>query len=88
VKQWHPAKPIEGAIYVETIPIKETRHYVQKVMANTCFYSGRFGTKSMSLKQRLGMVVGLSNLPTLASDKLAGDKAGGDKLLSDTVPSD
>ena len=60
-RHWAPKKPMEGAIYAETIPISETRLYVQKVMANTCFYSNSLGTKSMSLKQRLGVIVGDAN---------------------------
>lgn len=60
-KHWAPKKPMEGAIYAETIPILETRQYVQKVMANTCFYSNRLGTKSISLKQRLGIIIGDGN---------------------------
>jgi soluble lytic murein transglycosylase len=52
---------MEGAIYAETIPILETRQYVQKVMANTCFYSNSLGTKSVSLKQRLGLIIGDGN---------------------------
>ena len=69
-RHWAPKKPIEGAIYAETIPILETRQYVQKVMANTCFYSGRLGTKSMSLKQRLGVIIGDGNV--VASDDVDG----------------
>jgi soluble lytic murein transglycosylase len=67
-RHWTPKKPIEGAIYAETIPITETRQYVQKVMANTCFYSSRLGTKSMSLKQRLGVIIGDSNPSTVTND--------------------
>jgi soluble lytic murein transglycosylase len=60
-RHWAPKKPMEGAIYAETIPILETRQYVQKVMANTCFYSNNLGTKSVSLKQRLGLIIGDGN---------------------------
>lgn len=69
-RRWSPKKPLEGAIYAETIPILETRQYVQKVMANTCFYSNRLGTKSISLKQRLGVIIGVGN--TLANDDIDG----------------
>jgi hypothetical protein len=31
-------------------------------MANTCFYSNRLGTKSISLKQRLGVIIGDGNI--------------------------
>lgn len=57
-KRWGAGDAVEGAIYAETIPIYETRLYVQKVMANAYFYAHRLGTKVMTLKQRLGVVGG------------------------------
>ena len=66
-KHWAPKKPMEGAIYAETIPVLETRQYVQKVMANTCFYSHQLGTKSLSIKQRLGIIAGDVS-PTVITD--------------------
>ena len=33
-RRWRDDKPLEGAIYVESIPFSETRDYVKKVMAN------------------------------------------------------
>jgi soluble lytic murein transglycosylase len=54
--QWRGKKPLEGAIYVETIPFDETRDYVRKVMSNTIYYSTLFGQPPQSLKQRLGMI--------------------------------
>jgi soluble lytic murein transglycosylase len=55
-KKWVAAIPLEGAIYAETIPFSETRSYVQKVMANAHLYAPRLGLKTMSLKQRLGII--------------------------------
>lgn len=55
-RQWCGPKPLEGAIYVETIPFDETRDYVKKVMSNTIYYSKLFGQSSQSLKQRLGII--------------------------------
>ncbi len=55
-KKWMAAVPLEGAIYAETIPFTETRLYVQRVMANAHLYAPRLGLKSMSLKQRLGVI--------------------------------
>jgi soluble lytic murein transglycosylase len=55
-KQWCDSKPLEGAIYIETIPFDETRDYVKKVMSNTVYYSKLFGQSSQSLKQRLGII--------------------------------
>ena len=57
-RQWQADKPLEGAIYVESIPFDETRDYVKKVMSNTVYYARLFGHASPSLKQRLGMIEG------------------------------
>jgi soluble lytic murein transglycosylase len=40
---WRAKRPIEGAIYAETIPFNETRDYVKRVLANTVVYSRQFG---------------------------------------------
>lgn len=55
-RQWRGSQPLEGAIYVETIPFDETRDYVKKVMSNTIYYSKLFEQPSQSLKQRLGVI--------------------------------
>lgn len=55
-KKWRATKPMEGAIYAETIPFTETRDYVKKVMANAVMYSLVFGLKEPGLKQRLGTI--------------------------------
>ncbi len=55
-KQWRAEKPLEGAIYIETIPFDETREYVKKVMSNTVYYSKLFDQPLVSLKQRLGVI--------------------------------
>jgi soluble lytic murein transglycosylase len=56
-KKWRAAKPLEGAIYAETIPFNETRDYVKKVMANAVLYSLVFGkADSPGLRQRLGTI--------------------------------
>jgi soluble lytic murein transglycosylase len=67
-KHWAPKKSMEGAIYAETIPVSETRQYVQKVMANACFYSHQLGTKALSIKQRLGIIVGDGSQEVAADD--------------------
>ncbi|HEY0675193.1 MAG TPA: transglycosylase SLT domain-containing protein [Immundisolibacter sp.] len=53
--QWRGEQPLEGAIYAETIPFEETREYVKKVMSNTVYYAGQFGTPT-SLKRRLSVI--------------------------------
>jgi soluble lytic murein transglycosylase len=55
-KRWRDARPLEGAIYVETIPFPETRDYVKKVTANSVFYSALIDGKATPIKQRLGTV--------------------------------
>ncbi|HET9700999.1 MAG TPA: transglycosylase SLT domain-containing protein [Burkholderiales bacterium] len=55
-RAWRDGRPLEGAIYAETIPFTETRDYVKKVMSNATYYSAAFGHPWRSLKQRLGMV--------------------------------
>ena len=49
-------KPIEGAIFAETIPFSETRGYVKNVLANATCYSALFENKGPSLKSRLGII--------------------------------
>jgi soluble lytic murein transglycosylase len=57
-RRWRDGKPLEGAIYVESIPFPETRDYVKKVMANSAFYAAVLhpGEKRMPLKARLGVI--------------------------------
>lgn len=55
-RQWRGTQPLEGAIYIETIPFDETRDYVKKVMSNTVYYSKLFVASSQPLKQRLGII--------------------------------
>lgn len=55
-RRWQAVAPLEGAIYIETIPFLETREYVKKVMANAMHYSQRLGLKRTALKDRLGIV--------------------------------
>jgi soluble lytic murein transglycosylase len=55
-RRWRDARPLEGAVYAETIPFNETRDYVKKVMANTMYYSQLIGGKLVALKERLGEI--------------------------------
>jgi peptidoglycan lytic transglycosylase len=64
-KRWRGARPLEGAIYAETIPIAETREYVKKVMSNAVYYAALFEGKPQSLKVRLGVLT--SHAYTVAS---------------------
>lgn len=53
-RRWRDVKPLEGAIYAESIPFNETRDYVKKVMANTYWYAMLMEGRSAPLKSRLG----------------------------------
>jgi peptidoglycan lytic transglycosylase len=55
-KKWKDERPLEGAIYAETIPFEETRDYVKKVMANAVIYAALFDGHAPSLKARLGTI--------------------------------
>jgi soluble lytic murein transglycosylase len=55
-RRWCDARPIEGAIYVETIPFSETRQYVKKVLSNAVHYDAVMGAATCSLKSRLGTI--------------------------------
>ena len=55
-RRWCDTRPIEGAIYIETIPFTETRQYVKKVMANTVYYAALMGEEPRSLKSCLGRI--------------------------------
>ncbi len=59
-KKWRADRPLEGAIYAETIPFSETRDYVKKVMSNSVYYSVLFTGQPDSLKTRLGVVASRS----------------------------
>ncbi len=55
-RKWRADRPLEGAIYAETIPFSETRDYVKKVMSNSVYYSALFEDKPQTLKPRLGII--------------------------------
>ncbi len=57
-ERWRADYPLEGAIYIETIPFNETRNYVKKVMSNTMYYARQFGISTDTLKSRLGTIAG------------------------------
>jgi len=50
-------RPVEGAIFAETIPFNETRQYVENVLSNTTYYSAIITGRPQSLKERLGVIL-------------------------------
>ncbi|KAB2312614.1 transglycosylase SLT domain-containing protein [Betaproteobacteria bacterium SCN2] len=77
-QRWRDSKPMEGAIYIESIPFSETRDYVKKVMSNAMYYALRFGQPSVLLVDRLGTIPGrsLPARPEGANDRQPGLESG------------
>jgi len=67
-RRWRAERPLEGAIYAETIPFSETRDYVKKVMSNAVYYSALFDGKPQNIKGRLGVVPPRSGSETKAEE--------------------
>ena len=67
-RRWRDERPLEGAIYVETIPFGETRDYVKKVFTNAWFYRHRLTGKSASMRELLGTVPGSAGEPAVAAN--------------------
>ncbi|HEX7466123.1 MAG TPA: transglycosylase SLT domain-containing protein [Usitatibacter sp.] len=67
-RRWRDARPLEGAIYAETIPFNETRDYVKKVFTNAWFYRHRLTGKAASMRELLGTVPGRANEPAVAAN--------------------
>ena len=53
---WRIGAPLEGAIWVESIPFNETRDYVKKVLSNAMYYTREMNGPYVSLTSRLGTV--------------------------------
>jgi soluble lytic murein transglycosylase len=53
---WRAGAPLEGAVWVETIPFNETRDYVKKVLANAMVYARALDQTFVPLTTRLGTV--------------------------------
>ena len=70
-RKWRDTRPLEGAIYAESIPFNETRDYVKKVMANTVYYSEVLGGTKRTLKERLGVIA-----PRSPADRMAAIRDG------------
>ena len=69
-RRWRDSRPLEGAIYVETIPISETRDYVKNVMANSVFYAAVLENKLTPIKARLGTVPPRTGAEPTVEDEL------------------
>jgi peptidoglycan lytic transglycosylase len=61
VLQWLPEHTLDADIWVETIPFRETRTYVQRVMAYAVIYEMRLGLKPSSIVQRMRPIAGTAD---------------------------
>ena len=59
VRKWRAAlaRPLDGVLFVETIPVGETRDYVKRVLFNTVVYRNVLERPAVSLRSLLGPVV-------------------------------
>ncbi len=57
-RRWREGPPLEPAAWAENIPFAETRDYVKKVLSNTADYAALLRGETVSLKSRLGKVIG------------------------------
>lgn len=67
-RRWLDERPLEGAIYTETIPFNETREYVKKVFTNAWYYRHRLTGKTVGMRELLGTVPGSSAEPAVAAN--------------------
>ena len=75
-QRWRDVRPMEAAVYIESIPFAETRDYVKKVMSNAMYYAARFGQPSVLLKDRLGTVPARAASPKDLADAGAALEVG------------
>jgi soluble lytic murein transglycosylase len=57
-RRWREGLRVDAAAWVENIPFNETRDYVKKVLSNAVVYAHVLNGKPLSIKGRLGAVVG------------------------------
>ncbi|MBP6675812.1 MAG: lytic transglycosylase domain-containing protein [Vitreoscilla sp.] len=57
-RRWREGPAMEPAIWVENIPLHETRDYVKKVLSNASNYAALLSGRTSSLKARLGNTIG------------------------------
>ena len=52
-RRWRDERPLDGAIYAETIPFNETRDYVTRVMSFATIYGWRLEGDPVPVSSRL-----------------------------------
>ena len=76
MERWLPMRNMEADIWVETIPFKETRNYVKRVMAYGIIYEKRLGLMPGSIVARMDPVPGIRERAVTAADTKSRDSRG------------
>jgi soluble lytic murein transglycosylase len=85
VDTWLPAKPMPADLWMATIPFRETRDYVRRVLAYRVIYADRQGICAAPLGAALVTVGGVAqDEPVTAAD--GSGKSGIPGALSDAAP--
>jgi len=87
-RAWRAPVPLEGAIYVETIPFNETRDYAKKVLANAMFYQAQLGLRYVALKDRLGVVAPRGGAAASTNNGAAATTDSGAAIFDAVLPTD
>ena len=76
VQRWLPERTQEADVWVETIPFKETRNYVKRVMAYSVIYEKRLGLEPGSIVQRMRPIRGSMQQTTTSNPgkRMAGSR--------------
>lgn len=76
VNRWLPEQTLDADIWVETIPFKETRNYVKRVMAYGLIYEKRLGLKPGSIINRMRPIQGTLGKQTAVNNPQADGSRG------------
>lgn len=61
VERWLSDTPIKAHIWIETIPFKETRGYVKKVLFAATVYNQGLGARNLRLSDRMRPIIKQKN---------------------------
>ncbi|MDZ7812764.1 MAG: transglycosylase SLT domain-containing protein [Ideonella sp.] len=68
-RRWREGPVLEPAIWIENIPLHETRDYVKRVLSNASYYAGLAAGRPVALKPRLGANIGPRDAQAPAPDR-------------------
>ncbi len=60
VNMWKPSAPQAADIWIETVPYRETREYIKRVLTYTTIFDQRLGGQTTRLSVRMPMITSLS----------------------------